>query len=277
MVGSFYISRVLEIGFGSLSAIVAILVIILALRVSPALTLSIHRRALSVFVTVAILIVSSEVIGVVASLSDETTLADVVRETAELVAISSVGFGLYLMRRVERDEVSSLRRSANTDELTGLSSRAFVRRAGERRIALCLSNDIPLACILLDIDDFKRINDRYGHEVGDRTLRSVARVLRESARADDLVGRYGGEEFLVLASGELENAADIADRIRRNVERECVPEIDESLASAVTVSVGVAPLGKGTSDLARMIGAADAEMYRAKGAGKNRVSVFGGA
>ena len=78
------------------------------------------------------------------------------------------------------------------DDLTGLSSRAFFRRAAVRRIELSKNNDLPLSCAVIDVDDFKPYNDRYGHQAGDEALRCVARVLRESARADDLSARYGG-------------------------------------------------------------------------------------
>jgi diguanylate cyclase (GGDEF)-like protein len=99
-------------------------------------------------------------------------------------------------------------------------------------------------------------------------------VLRTSARADDLVARYGGEEFAVLMSGELEDALEVAERIRRRVERECAPEHDASLHRRITVSVGVVPLTGENPTLERLLETADKEMYRAKRAGKNRVSLL---
>src|SRR4051794_11286567 len=103
-----------------------------------------------------------------------STLVDIAEEFAEFVAISSGAFALYVMRRTEQDEVASLRRSAEVDELTNLSSRSFFRRAAARRIELSKKNDLPLSCIVLDVDDFKPYNDRYGHEAGDEALRCVA-------------------------------------------------------------------------------------------------------
>ena len=128
--------------------------------------------------------------------------------------------------------------------------------------------------LLADLDAFKPINDSYGHEAGDRVLRCVARVLRESARADDLVARYGGEEFVLLMSSDLEDAVEVADRVCQAVERECSPERDASLSRQITVSLGIAPLTEDTQMLELLIGAADREMYRAKRAGKNRISVM---
>ena len=86
------------------------------------------------------------------------------------------------------------------------------------------------------MDDFKPYNDRYGHEARDEALRCVARVLRESARADDLAARYGGEEFVLLTSSDTEDAVEVAERVRRGVERECSPERDASLGRQITVS-----------------------------------------
>jgi PleD family two-component response regulator len=99
---------------------------------------------------------------------------------------------LLFMSRAERDEISALRHCADVDDLTGLSSRSFFHRAAARRIELASANDIPVACVLLDIDDFKAYNDMHGHGAGDDILRCVARALRSSPRADDLVARYGG-------------------------------------------------------------------------------------
>ena len=95
-------------------------------------------------------------------------------------------------------------------------------------------------------------------------------------RADDLVARYGGEEFVILVSGNLERAVEVAERVRRRVECECIPERDSSLARPITVSLGVVPLSEKTPTLERLVEAADTEMYRAKRAGKNLVSVLGG-
>ena len=161
------------------------------------------------------------------------------------------------------------------DDLTGLSSRAFFRRAAARRIELSKNNDLPLSCAVIDVDDFKPYNDRYGHQAGDEALRCVARVLRESARADDLSARYGGEEFVLLMSSDVEDAVEVAERVRRVVEYECSPERDASLMRQITVSLGIAFLTADTQTLEQLIEAADREMYRAKRAGKNRISVVG--
>jgi diguanylate cyclase (GGDEF)-like protein len=237
------------------------------------LTLSSHRRLLQIIIAIATLFVLAKLNAAVGAFFHNSTLVDVAEEFAEMVAIASGGFALYLMRRTERDEVAALRRSAEVDDLTNLSSRSFFRRAAARRIELSKKNNIPLSCVVLDVDDFKPYNDQYGHEAGDEALRCVARVLRTSARADDLASRHGGEEFTLLMSSGIEDTVEVAERIRERVEQECIPESGTSLERQITVSLGVAPLGEDVQTLEQLIQAADVEMYRAKRAGKNRVSV----
>jgi len=268
--------HLLEVGFEVLSAVAGIVVILLALRIAPTLTLFAHRLAMQIFVIAAFVVVLSEVAGLAASLlRSMSTFADVAEDFAALLALSSVGFALHLMHRAEREEISALRRSANVDELTNLSSRSFFRRAAARRVELSNKNNLPLVCLMIDIDNFKPYNDRYGHQAGDEALRCVAWVLAEASRADDLTTRYGGEEFVVLMSSELDDTVEVAERIRQRVERECSPEYNPSLVRAITVSLGVAPLTEGVRTLDQLIRTADVEMYRAKQAGKNRVSIAG--
>ena len=250
--------------------------LLLALRIAPTLTLASHRRAIDIFVITAILIVFSEFVVLLKPFIQPVTLFDDFEELVKLFAICSGGFALYHISRAERNEVSILRRSANVDELTSLSSRSFFRRAAARRIELSKNNALPLTCTMLDVDDFKAFNDRYGHDLGDEILRCVARVIRESARADDLVARYGGEEFTLLISGDVEDAVEVAKRIRERVERVCSLEHDDACVNPqITVSMGIAPLAEETASLEQLVQAADREMYRAKRAGKNRICAIG--
>jgi len=273
--GEFFAApRVLEIGFDSLSAATGLFVMAMALRVASAFTLSAHRQAMRVLAAAALIVVASEVIGVTAALTGTSTFTDAAEEFAELVAILAAAVVLHYLGRVEREEISPLRRSADVDELTGLSSRSFFERAAGRRVEQARENGTPLACILLDVDDFKAYNDSHGHGAGDEILRCVARILRESARADDLVGRYGGEEFVLLMNGEVGVAREVAERIRQAVQISCVPQDGNSLERPTTVSLGVVPLSEETKSLDRLIAMADVEMYRSKKTGKNRVSVF---
>lgn len=263
---------IIEVGLQVLSVVAGGVVVFAALRIRPKLRLSSHRIALVIFFAAAIVILGSEVVGVYASLFRPSTLADVAEEFAGLVAICSVGLGLSLIGRAEHKEIAPLRRSANLDKLTGLANRAFFRRAANRRIELAKNFGTPLSCIMLDVDDFKPYNDRYGHEAGDRALQYVAPLLSEEARADDLVARYGGEEFVILVSTHVENAVNLAERLRREVERGYSAEQERYLARRLTVSLGVAALAEDTQTLDQLLRTADAAMYYSKRRGKNRVS-----
>ena len=267
--------HILEIAFDALTAVVGGLVILLALRMAPALTLSTHRLALRISIVAAVLIMAAQMAEVLADFSRLSTLEDTAADVAELVALCFVGLALHQIGRAEKEEIAPLRKAADVDHLTGLVSRSFFHRAAERRIDLYKRNGLPLACAVLDVDDFKSYNDRYGHGSGDEVLRCVGRVLRESTRADDVVARYGGEEFVVLMGGNMEDAIEVAERVRHGVEHESVTENGTLLGSAVTVSVGVAALTEDESSLEQLVEKADDELYRAKRAGKNRVAAAG--
>jgi diguanylate cyclase (GGDEF)-like protein len=269
------VQHILELTFNVLTAAVGVVVIILGLRITSTLTLSTHRRALWISFGAVALIVASNMATVWANFSRISTFKDVGGAVAEMVAVCSVGWAVRLLNRAEKEEVSSLRREANTDGLTGLGNRSFFHRAAQRRMELYERNALPLACAILDVDDFKFYNDNYGHEGGDAVLRCLAGVLNECTRADDLVARYGGDEFVMLLGGSVEDAIKVAERVCEKVELECVPREEASLGGSLTVSVGVASLGEDTATLQRLIRAADEELYRAKSAGKNRVAAAG--
>jgi two-component system cell cycle response regulator len=268
------VPRLLEIGFDTLSAAAGLFVVATALRVASTFTLSAHRRAMRVLAVAAVVVVASEVVGVAAAFTRPSTLTDALEEFAEFVAVAAAAAVLHYLHRVEREEIQPLRRSANLDGLTGLGSRSYFERAARRRVEQAMENGTALSCVLLDVDDFKAYNDGHGHDAGDEILRCVARIMRESARADDLISRYGGEEFVVLVNNDAEGALEVAERIREAVERECVPAIEFPLERPITVSLGVVSLSDETKSLERLIAMADAQMYRSKKTGKNRVSVF---
>ena len=275
MANALALPHIFEIAFDALTAAVGGLVILLALRVAPALTLSAHRLALRTSIVAAVLITAAQLAEVLAVLSRLSTVEDAAADVAELIAVCFVGLALHQMGRAENEEIAPLRRAADVDHLTGLVSRSFFHRAAERRMELYKRNGLPLACAVLDVDDFKSYNDRYGHGNGDEALRCVGRVLRESTRADDVVSRYGGEEFVVLMGGNIEDAVEVAERVRQGVEYESVTENGTFLGSVVTVSVGVAALTEDVSSLEQLVEKADDELYRAKRAGKNRVAAAG--
>jgi diguanylate cyclase (GGDEF)-like protein len=161
---------------------------------------------------------------------------------------------------------------AVTDELTGL--------ANHRRFQEVMTNEVERArrysqnvgLIMLDLDNFKRVNDTHGHRQGDLVLREVARVLKASAREIDEPARYGGEELaVVLPQTDLEGAFNFAERVRQGIESLDLPLLEEEGTLKVTASLGAASLAvNGTGDKDALVAAADAALYAAKRAGKNR-------
>ena len=161
-----------------------------------------------------------------------------------------------------------------TDGLTKLHNHRFFQDHLTREIKRVQRTGEPLAMLLADIDDFKRLNDRLGHAAGDELLMRIARIMNETMRASDLLARYGGEEFVVLASGtELMGAVTLAEKVRESV-AECSFLLDETMRlEKVTVSIGVAQY-KG--DRKKHFEAADQALYRAKAEGKNQVRISQG-
>ena len=165
---------------------------------------------------------------------------------------------------------AALRRQAVTDELTGLANHRRLQELLGAAVARHERHDEPAGLILLDIDDFKAINDRHGHLTGDRVLKALGACLRSVCRATDEPARYGGEELAVVVHGDLDATTALAERLRDAIERiEVVTPEGDGLR--LTASCGVAALGAGLADAPSLIDAADAALYRAKAEGKNCV------
>jgi diguanylate cyclase (GGDEF)-like protein len=130
-----------------------------------------------------------------------------------------------------------------------------------------------MSVLLLDIDHFKAVNDRYGHAAGDEALRAVALVLRNSVRPGDVVARYGGEEFAILLPGtDLSGGFAIAERVRTGIEVHAIQYADRQFF--ITASVGVASVLRGEVAVDAAMDRADQALYRAKAGGRNKVEVF---
>jgi diguanylate cyclase (GGDEF)-like protein len=166
----------------------------------------------------------------------------------------------------------TVQRQAVTDELTGLFNHRRFQEVMTAEVERARRYGHELGLIMLDIDNFKQINDTYGHMQGDEVLRAVARVLRQSSREIDEPARYGGEEMAVaLPQTDLEGAYQFAERVRRRIEALALPLPDGDGVLHVTASFGAASLASaGGVDKDAMVGAADAALYQAKRAGKNR-------
>jgi diguanylate cyclase (GGDEF)-like protein len=163
-----------------------------------------------------------------------------------------------------------LRRQAATDELTGLANHRRFQEQLAEHVERAGPNGPWLGLLLIDIDDFKAVNDTHGHQAGDLVLRDVARVLFDSVRGTDMPARYGGEELaVILPRTDAAGAAEVAGQIRRAIEEQVVV-LPSGRAVSLTVSIGAAGIPASASNPTDLIAAADAALYRAKRAGKNR-------
>ncbi|UYM16168.1 GGDEF domain-containing protein [Endozoicomonas euniceicola] len=157
---------------------------------------------------------------------------------------------------------------ASLDPLTGLLNRNHFFREAERQIEACKQQQLPCSLLFIDIDDFKQINDQFGHPTGDRILIEIAQQIRDSLRQQDLIARYGGEEFVILLPvTSAWQGARIAERVRTRVEQYRTSPVP------VTFSLGLAVTAGKAGSLNQLINEADNAMYTAKKRGKNRLEL----
>jgi diguanylate cyclase (GGDEF)-like protein len=206
------------------------------------------------------LLVSGEVIGSVLT-NQETEPGERARKRLR----DAVGQAAPVMANLRNLAIAQLR--ASTDALTGLPNQRAVQDTIKRLVAQANRTTTPLSALLVDLDHFKQVNDVYGHETGDAVLASVGATLGSLGRTDDFVGRYGGEEFLVLLPDtDRRGALALAEALRHGIAAISLPNVD-----TVTASVGVAVLGEDGQDATALFRAADRALYAAKRNGRNRV------
>lgn len=186
-----------------------------------------------------------------------------------IMSIFAKQIGISLERARLFQEVQSL---ALTDPLTGLQNRRSLFELGRIEFSRAHRMKRPFCCMMLDLDHFKRINDNYGHPVGDQVLREFAQRCMHSVREVDLVGRYGGEEFVIfLPETDSEMALQVAERLRASME--AAPMRISGQEIFVTVSIGVSRKDEHTLELETLIARADQAMYIAKHKGRNCVAM----
>jgi len=162
-----------------------------------------------------------------------------------------------------------LERSSNRDSLTYLFNRRYVKEFIENEINLVERYQLKFSCLMLDLDYFKKINDSFGHLFGDFVLCELARLLKDSVRRVDIVGRYGGEEFIiVLPQTDMQGAIKVADKILSKVSQHTFS--DPNYTAQLTVSIGVAEYVPEMKSFENFVGSADQALYKAKEGGRNK-------
>ncbi len=162
---------------------------------------------------------------------------------------------------------------ADTDPLTGLSNMRAFKNALSRRQRLASNEDEPLSVLMVDVDNLKIINDRHGHGTGDVAIRTVAEAIKASVRADDLVARYGGDEFVVLLSSAPQHAAQSAgERILAHITKQPIKAGKDRLGISVSIGLATQPMMAG--QIEDLLHYADQALYESKRGGRNRISIY---
>jgi diguanylate cyclase (GGDEF)-like protein len=190
----------------------------------------------------------------------------VLTATLSLLSISFIFFfSMNKKYSVLKEVHLKLKKESNYDDLTGVYNRKYILE-----LLNSSENNSDLTIMMLDIDHFKQINDKYGHQAGDEALRKVAQAIKGSLRSQDKVGRYGGEEFIILLPNtDIDKTYVIAERIRSNVEY--IQYTNKDLKT--TISIGVAMWQQNYNNMDDLIKEADRQLYRAKFSGRNQVQV----
>jgi diguanylate cyclase (GGDEF)-like protein len=243
-----------------------------------------RERLLSRWPAVAVLVLQAAVflvpIPIVLLAPGEENLADFAHGWFGIFALETLLYAIataFIVLTMAKERSEKIHRTAATiDPLTEIFNRRALLDAGRRVLARIPWEKQPAAVLMFDLDHFKKINDRFGHAVGDRALQTFAQTAAAKLRATDIVGRLGGEEFAaILPATSLSSALVAAERVRAAFE-EAAKEID-GLPVGGTVSIGAAATDEPECDIDKLLGEADKALYAAKTSGRNRVVLSGSA
>jgi two-component system cell cycle response regulator len=203
--------------------------------------------------------------------NDEQAQGELQLRNGDLIKIGRTIFKFIAGGNIETAYHDEIYRLTTVDGLTQIFNRRYFEETLDREISRCNRYGRELSLVLIDIDNFKRINDTYGHLAGDYVLKHLASTVRTKIRREDIFARFGGEEFAVLLP-ELDHkqAANVAEKTRKLVEKQTFKFDNQAIT--VTISLGVATFSEGQRDGTELVKAADARLYQAKQAGRNRVS-----
>ncbi|EJO5346333.1 diguanylate cyclase [Clostridium botulinum] len=192
---------------------------------------------------------------------------------AGVFILTAWSLGFYV--KVENEHIKELESLANKDGLTGVYNHRFFHDSLNKKIIKCKTNDEVLSMIFIDIDYFKHYNDLYGHQKGDKVLKTIGDILKNNTREEDVVARYGGEEFAILLSNILEkDAINIAERIRKKIQDTYFEGEENQPNGNLTVSMGISIYPYKSKSDVELIKSADDALYRAKFFNKNRVEAY---
>lgn len=175
----------------------------------------------------------------------------------------------------KKRKISVLNKEAFTDKLTRVYNRSYLEKYLTLQIASTIQSKSDLSLMIIDIDHFKKVNDTYGHDAGDVVLTKFARSILKCLRANDILARFGGEEFVVvLPSTNLDSATTIAERIRDSVENERMPVLEGVPLPSITCSLGISSIPLYADSITNLIKTADIALYNAKSEGRNRFVTY---
>jgi diguanylate cyclase (GGDEF)-like protein len=204
---------------------------------------------------------------------NELLLEDLIRKNAELESAKAMLEQKVRERTVELENANQrLSQLAVTDGLTGLFNHRYLHEQLAQAVERSLRSKVPVAMLMIDVDHFKKYNDRNGHPAGDEALRTVARLIAEDRRSVDVVARYGGEEFAVLLHDVAkQQAIEVAEKIRERVSAAVIAGAAAQPLGRMTVSIGVAVCPDDATTAEALLEAADVALYRAKKSGRDTV------
>ena len=196
-------------------------------------------------------------------------------DSSELLARIIVFLKMQRLQEELKEKNALLEKLSITDELTGIYNRRYFCEYMNMHMALAKRHNYQIGCIMIDVDLFKKVNDTFGHDVGDKALKGIARLMKDKIREGEIIARFGGEEFIVgLCRVDTSGAMIAAERIRKAVEGANLSD-DANNPLKMTVSIGIALYPQqGVSNLDELIKAADDALYHAKRTGRNRVVVY---
>ncbi len=222
--------------------------------------------------TIELLNQRNEVLQLEQRVAQQTTTNQRLLLAILVLLLASIAYWAYKVKRLQ----VSFRKLAETDTLTGISNRHHFHRHAAHLLAQAQRHDQPIAVVMVDLDHFKRVNDRFGHATGDWLLKRVAQACASICRSGDLVGRLGGEEFaLLLVACPTKAASELAERCRQRISE--IDTADTGHDFTVTASFGIADSESHGHDLQTLLREADAAMYAAKAAGRDQVNVAASA